>query len=354
MTTSGLAAFSALAASAGHLDAEPLAAGRRRRRGRGRPSRDRCRCAPTILNPGRAATCLTIAAPIGPSPKCMTLMLGITCELYATPRSGRALSGGTMPSMATIIRWTDPRARRLGVSAAARSRSGERRRRSARSSPARATTAELRHHLITSAEFREQEPRLRAHQRSDPRHQGDRAGRPAVHRSVGSRDRPEHPARPLRGRRDRVRRDGLLEAGRLGDRRRRPHRVLHDADGGGGRPWRARLCLRAARRERRPARAIDRGERFRAIASASSAPRSAPRPGTATLTFPVETLNSGGAYLLRGGSAPLAGNQKNEVPLVALDALDLRRPVRFIKMDVEGAEPQVLRGAQRILAKTGR
>ena len=72
-------------------------------------------------------------------------------------------------------------------------------------------------------------------------------------------------------------------------------------------------------------------------------------PGTATLTFPIETLNSGGAYLLRNGSAPLAGNQKKDVPLIALDALELRRPVRFIKMDVEGAEPQVLRGAARIL-----
>jgi FkbM family methyltransferase len=71
--------------------------------------------------------------------------------------------------------------------------------------------------------------------------------------------------------------------------------------------------------------------------------------GTATLTFPVETLNSGGAYLLRPGTAPLAGNQKTEVPVVALDTLELRRPVRFIKMDVEGAEPLVVRGAQRIL-----
>jgi FkbM family methyltransferase len=71
--------------------------------------------------------------------------------------------------------------------------------------------------------------------------------------------------------------------------------------------------------------------------------------GSATLTFPVETLNSGGAYLLRNGSAPLAGNLQREVPLVALDALNLRRPIRVVKMDVEGAEPQVLRGAQRIL-----
>ena len=35
--------------------------------------------------------------------------------------------------------------------------------------------------------------------------------------------------------------------------------------------------------------------------------------------------------------------------MVALDALALRRPVRFIKMDVEGAEPQVVRGAERLL-----
>ncbi len=74
-------------------------------------------------------------------------------------------------------------------------------------------------------------------------------------------------------------------------------------------------------------------------------------PGTAALTFPVETLNSGGAYLLRDGTAPLAGNLTKTVRVVALDALDVRRPVTFIKMDVEGAEPQVVRGAAKILAQ---
>src|SRR5205814_669481 len=34
---------------------------------------------------------------------------------------------------------------------------------------------------------------------------------------------------------------------------------------------------------------------------------------------------------------------------VAIDALDLRRPVRLVKMDVEGAEPLVVRGAARVL-----
>jgi FkbM family methyltransferase len=71
--------------------------------------------------------------------------------------------------------------------------------------------------------------------------------------------------------------------------------------------------------------------------------------GSATLTFPVESLNSGGAYLLPDGAAPLPGNLAKRVPLVALDDLDLRRPVRFIKLDVEGAEPLVARGATRLL-----
>ena len=208
-------------------------------------------------------------------------------------------------------------------------------------------TAELRHHLITSAEYQRQESRLRAHQRSDARHQGARRRRAAVHRSVGPRHRPEHPARPVRTGRNPVRAEPA-EAGRHGHRRRRAHRILHDAHGGRGGTGGQRVRLRAVRRERGPAGAIAAENRFgdrvvfqRAAVGATT--------GTATLTFPVETLNSGGAYLLRNGTAPLAGNQKKDVPVVALDALDIRRPVRFIKMDVEGAEPQVVRGAARLL-----
>src|SRR5436190_3125685 len=45
--------------------------------------------------------------------------------------------------------------------------------------------------------------------------------------------------------------------------------------------------------------------------------------GTATLTFPVETLNTGGAYLLRRGAPPLPGNRTQDVPVVALDDLPI-------------------------------
>ena len=71
--------------------------------------------------------------------------------------------------------------------------------------------------------------------------------------------------------------------------------------------------------------------------------------GTGMLTFPVETLNTGGAYVLPEGGSPLAGNLEQEVPVAALDDLDVRRPVRLIKMDAEGAEPKVVQGAARLL-----
>jgi len=71
--------------------------------------------------------------------------------------------------------------------------------------------------------------------------------------------------------------------------------------------------------------------------------------GSATLTFPMETLNTGGAYLLLKGAAPLTGNRTTTVPLVALDEVDVSGRVRLIKMDVEGAEPQVVGGATRLL-----
>jgi FkbM family methyltransferase len=73
------------------------------------------------------------------------------------------------------------------------------------------------------------------------------------------------------------------------------------------------------------------------------------RSGTARLTYPKETLNTGGAFLLSGDDGPPSGHLEATVTVTAVDDLAIQRPVRFIKMDVEGAEPQVLRGAMHLL-----
>src|SRR5262245_36184245 len=44
--------------------------------------------APTILKPGRLATCRATAAPIGPRPKCITRMLGMV-QQYSVATEGR-------------------------------------------------------------------------------------------------------------------------------------------------------------------------------------------------------------------------------------------------------------------------
>src|SRR5947207_9178016 len=88
MTTSGFADFRAFTASPDTLT--PSRFGSPTTSPRSRPTlAGSISIAPTILKPGRAATCLTIAAPIGPSPKCMTLMLGIRGELYAAAEGPR-------------------------------------------------------------------------------------------------------------------------------------------------------------------------------------------------------------------------------------------------------------------------
>ena len=70
--------------------------------------------------------------------------------------------------------------------------------------------------------------------------------------------------------------------------------------------------------------------------------------GTLPLVYAPNTINSGGAFL-RGPAGVPAGHQTRPVPVVALDELDLPRPVSFIKADIEGAEPLAFRGARRLL-----
>lgn len=70
--------------------------------------------------------------------------------------------------------------------------------------------------------------------------------------------------------------------------------------------------------------------------------------GHATLRVGRDTLNTGGAFL--GGAPPGDdGLATVSVPTVRLDDAGVRRPVRLIKMDVEGAEPRVVQGASAIL-----
>jgi FkbM family methyltransferase len=209
------------------------------------------------------------------------------------------------------------------------------------------TTAELRHHLITSAEFREKNP--------DFAHTNDstvviKEIAPGVRLFIDLSDhaiglnilRGQYEQEEIRFVRGQLKRgDCAIDVGgHIGFFTMQ----MAEAVGPEGRVYAFEpLDANADLLERSIAENGFGGRiRFqRAAAGAAS--------GTATLTFPVETLNSGGAYLLRDGSAPMAGNRKKDVPLVALDSLDLARPVRVIKMDVEGAEPQVLRGAARIL-----
>jgi FkbM family methyltransferase len=71
--------------------------------------------------------------------------------------------------------------------------------------------------------------------------------------------------------------------------------------------------------------------------------------GTGQLIFAPATLNSGGAFIGAPGASVPAGHETLPVRLIALDEYPLPRPISFIKMDVEGAEPQAVRGAARLL-----
>jgi FkbM family methyltransferase len=61
--------------------------------------------------------------------------------------------------------------------------------------------------------------------------------------------------------------------------------------------------------------------------------------------------NSGGAFLLAPGAQAPPGHRTTRVPVVALDQEEMPGRVALLKIDVEGAEPQVLRGARRLLER---
>jgi FkbM family methyltransferase len=71
--------------------------------------------------------------------------------------------------------------------------------------------------------------------------------------------------------------------------------------------------------------------------------------GNSALVFAPHSLNTGGAFLSPSGAPVPGGHEVRTVSTVALDDYPLRRPVSFIKLDVEGAEPLVVTGAMRLL-----
>lgn len=71
------------------------------------------------------------------------------------------------------------------------------------------------------------------------------------------------------------------------------------------------------------------------------------KAGTGQLISAAKTTNAGGAYL-KAGNVP-SGHDVTEVKLITLDNYPLRRPVHFIKIDVEGAELLAFRGAKQLL-----
>ena len=52
-----------------------------------------------------------------------------------------------------------------------------------------------------------------------------------------------------------------------------------------------------------------------------------------------------------GTSSKLSDSGQTTVPVVALDDVLHGHAVNFIKLDIEGAEPEALRGAQRLIEK---
>lgn len=71
--------------------------------------------------------------------------------------------------------------------------------------------------------------------------------------------------------------------------------------------------------------------------------------GTVQITYLEQQVNSGGVHLVPTGGSGYGGHAVADVPMIVLDQLELRRPIQFIKIDIEGAEPLALRGARTLL-----
>lgn len=64
----------------------------------------------------------------------------------------------------------------------------------------------------------------------------------------------------------------------------------------------------------------------------------------------IDASNTGGTYLAPAGESVAHGHELRRAELVTLDEHPIRRPVHFIKIDIEGAEPLAFRGGREILS----
>jgi FkbM family methyltransferase len=74
-------------------------------------------------------------------------------------------------------------------------------------------------------------------------------------------------------------------------------------------------------------------------------------PGEIQMIMPDYRLTSGGAHVYTTSMELHAHHTLSTVPLLHLDSYGFKQPVRFIKIDVEGAEPLVFRGADALLRR---
>ena len=73
--------------------------------------------------------------------------------------------------------------------------------------------------------------------------------------------------------------------------------------------------------------------------------------GEAVLVHARETPNSGGSYLVDGLPEVPTGHLSTRVRTITLDGYQVCGPVKLVKLDAEGAEPLVIRGARELLAR---
>jgi FkbM family methyltransferase len=73
------------------------------------------------------------------------------------------------------------------------------------------------------------------------------------------------------------------------------------------------------------------------------------RRGKGQMVSAAQTINAGGAYLTNQSEQVPVGHETNEVELITLDTYPFKRPISFIKIDVEGAELLALCGGTQLL-----